>query len=241
MKHYSSFFYNPSMLKTKPPLDFDNLFPERDQQALHDLCKSVAKANEGSCLRFLEIGSWKGCSTSVMASVLEKHNGGGVVYCIDTWKGSSTGSEVFEEASNTDVFSIWRNNMKLVGLDEITKPLIMTSQEAAQILDDESFDLVFIDADHAYSSIISDIKLYLPKVKPGGIISGHDCQCYYEELLEQLPKDFVEAYKEEDVARVDPDIFGSDVVHCGVITALHDMFGKDFHILKPSWIWYKRL
>jgi hypothetical protein len=34
--------------------------------------------------------------------------------------------------------------------------------------------LVFIDADHTYESITSDIQSWLPKVKVGGIISGHD-------------------------------------------------------------------
>lgn len=38
----------------------------------------------------------------------------------------------------------------------------------------ESVDLVFIDADHSYESVKKDIKKYMPKVKPSGILSGHD-------------------------------------------------------------------
>jgi predicted O-methyltransferase YrrM len=35
-------------------------------------------------------------------------------------------------------------------------------------------DFVFIDADHEYDSVVKDINAWLPKIKQGGIISGHD-------------------------------------------------------------------
>lgn len=35
-------------------------------------------------------------------------------------------------------------------------------------------DLVFIDADHSYKGCKGDIIVYSPKVKQGGILSGHD-------------------------------------------------------------------
>ena len=35
-------------------------------------------------------------------------------------------------------------------------------------------DLVFIDADHGYIGCSADIREYTPKVKAGGILSGHD-------------------------------------------------------------------
>ena len=38
----------------------------------------------------------------------------------------------------------------------------------------ESLDFVFIDAGHMYEEVKEDISLWLPKVKPGGVISGHD-------------------------------------------------------------------
>ena len=37
-----------------------------------------------------------------------------------------------------------------------------------------SVDLVFIDADHGYVGCSADIREYTPKVKTGGILSGHD-------------------------------------------------------------------
>jgi len=50
----------------------------------------------------------------------------------------------------------------------------MTSIEASKFYNDETFDLVFIDADHQFKSVIEDIEAWLPKVRTGGIICGHD-------------------------------------------------------------------
>ena len=50
----------------------------------------------------------------------------------------------------------------------------MYSEQAADQVMDESLDFVFIDAQHDYHSVINDIGLWAPKVKPGGLISGHD-------------------------------------------------------------------
>lgn len=37
-----------------------------------------------------------------------------------------------------------------------------------------NFDLVFIDANHEYTQVKKDILAWLPKVRPGGILAGHD-------------------------------------------------------------------
>jgi hypothetical protein len=50
----------------------------------------------------------------------------------------------------------------------------MTSELASRQFKDRSLDFVFIDAQHDYKSVSRDISYWLPKVKPGGFISGHD-------------------------------------------------------------------
>jgi predicted O-methyltransferase YrrM len=52
-----------------------------------------------------------------------------------------------------------------------------TSLEAAKDVPDGSLDFVFIDAGHTYAEVKEDIEAWAPKVKDGGIVSGHD---YYE-------------------------------------------------------------
>jgi hypothetical protein len=50
----------------------------------------------------------------------------------------------------------------------------LTSVEAAKLFPDKSLDLVYIDGDHRTESVIADITSWLPKIRKGGIISGHD-------------------------------------------------------------------
>lgn len=48
------------------------------------------------------------------------------------------------------------------------------SVEAAAQFDDETFDFIFIDGNHYYNYVYEDIFNWFPKLKKGGIISGHD-------------------------------------------------------------------
>ena len=49
-----------------------------------------------------------------------------------------------------------------------------TSREAAESLEDSSVDAVYIDADHSKAAVLEDLALWFPKVRRGGVISGHD-------------------------------------------------------------------
>lgn len=49
-----------------------------------------------------------------------------------------------------------------------------TSAAAAREALDASLDLVFLDADHSYDGVRDDIASWLPKVRLGGWIGGHD-------------------------------------------------------------------
>lgn len=50
----------------------------------------------------------------------------------------------------------------------------MSGNDANKLFLDEYLDLVYIDASHRYEDVINDIKTWLPKIKKGGYLSGHD-------------------------------------------------------------------
>ncbi len=45
---------------------------------------------------------------------------------------------------------------------------------AAQSFSDESLDFVYLDADHSASAVQDDIRAWFPKIRPGGVLAGHD-------------------------------------------------------------------
>lgn len=51
---------------------------------------------------------------------------------------------------------------------------IMDSQEASREIQDNSLDFVYIDASHTYRDCYMDIRVWYPKIKPEGVLCGHD-------------------------------------------------------------------
>jgi predicted O-methyltransferase YrrM len=61
----------------------------------------------------------------------------------------------------------------LLKYNNITK-LKISSVDGANQFTNESIDLVYIDAAHDYENVKKDITAWLPKVKVGGVLAGHD-------------------------------------------------------------------
>lgn len=74
-----------------------------------------------------------------------------------------TQDELFVEAVHRTLFAGMRG--AILRADSLT---------AAATFDDGSLDFVFIDADHSYAGCAADIAAWAPKVKPGGLLCGHD-------------------------------------------------------------------
>lgn len=52
--------------------------------------------------------------------------------------------------------------------------IVDTSREASKGFEDLTLDFVHLDGNHGLKHIRDDIELWWPKVRPGGIFSGHD-------------------------------------------------------------------
>ena len=60
------------------------------------------------------------------------------------------------------------------------------SQDAVKNYEDESIDFCFIDGSHEYEDVKADILAYLPKVKKGGILSGHDYDSIWAGVIQAV-------------------------------------------------------
>ena len=69
------------------------------------------------------------------------------------------------------------------------------SLEVVNKFDDETFDWIYIDANHNYDSVKADLVAWIPKVKIGGWISGHDWDHpdVKKALLEEFPNEDITA------------------------------------------------
>lgn len=56
----------------------------------------------------------------------------------------------------------------------------MGSMQAAEKIPDASLDFVYIDARHQFDYVMLDLIMWAPKIKPGGMISGHDYFTFYQ-------------------------------------------------------------
>ena len=91
------------------------------------------------------------------------------------------------------IFNEWYRSLK-EELKDNTKAVIIKESTftAHRHLDDASLDFVFIDADHSYKSVKKDINNWLPKVRAGGYICGHDIN---QEWVQRAVNETVNEYE----------------------------------------------
>lgn len=63
---------------------------------------------------------------------------------------------------------------RLAPYEERVVLIRQTSEEAARLFLNESVDVVYIDAQHHYEAVLQDLLIWWPKVRPGGLLCGHD-------------------------------------------------------------------
>ncbi len=69
------------------------------------------------------------------------------------------------------------------------------TNDASKLVEDESLDFVFIDADHSFKGVDEDITHWMPKVKKGGYVIGHDI--HWPTVKSAVEKHFGNNYQTE--------------------------------------------
>ncbi len=119
--------------------------------------------------RMVEIGSYRGESAVIFLMAGVAH-----IYCVDPWE---PGYDVMDSTSFLDFEDVERGFDQRMAhslyADKFTK-MKMTSSEAAGHFDGAYLDAVYIDGNHQEAAVAEDIRLWLPKIRPGGVIAGHD-------------------------------------------------------------------
>ena len=165
----------------------------------------------------IDIGCFIGGFTKIMATHAKKNNG--MVYSVDLFETSESALHGIHK--NHDIKSMYLRNMYERGLINYVNVQKKVSWDFAKEFEDKSVDFVFIDADHRYESVKKDIVAWIPKIRPGGIIAGHDYDF----------EDYDEKYINED---------GHGDRHHGVIKAVNEILGiPNYFPFIP--IWHKEI
>lgn len=90
--------------------------------------------------------------------------------CVDPWVAYTEGNEVHTQEEVEEIYKEAKQRLEPYGCI-IERS---TSMEVANRVTDNTLDFVFIDGNHSYSFVKEDVTEWTKKVKPGGIVCGHD-------------------------------------------------------------------
>lgn len=124
--------------------------------------------------QFVEVGTWRGKSLAYLLSQLSERGKAVKVWGVDHYEGSPEACNLQQMARLHDIYAECQKNLEPIGYP--FKLIREKSVGAAEQFADGSLDGIFIDGGHQYEDIVADLRAWMPKLKPGGILAGHDLQ-----------------------------------------------------------------
>ena len=120
---------------------------------------------------FVEIGTFKGKSAVYMAEKMKDTNKIMNFFTIDIFESG----EINDHSSIIDVEDLYKEVLKNIEpVKDLVKVIKGSSHKVHEQFEDNSVDFLFIDGCHSYDCVSKDLSFWFPKVKHGGVISGHD-------------------------------------------------------------------
>jgi predicted O-methyltransferase YrrM len=124
---------------------------------------------------FVELGCYKGKSTSFIGVEIHKRKRDINFIAVDSFQGATNSTDANEIKAYEGISEIeesYTYNVSLIG--NKIKTIVSLTDEAAKYFNDEEIDVIFVDGGHSYEVVKADILAWLPKMKKGGIMAGHD-------------------------------------------------------------------
>jgi predicted O-methyltransferase YrrM len=198
-------------------------------------------------LNILEIGTWIGASALTWIYALDLYaKGQGTIYCCDLWetyfdieaerrKQPDRGPQADVPALAMDTaaeaglpLDLFLYNVEVGGGKGRIVTIKGDSRTSLRPLADGFFDLVYIDGDHRYRAVKSDIEEAKRLVRVGGIVAGDDLELQLHEVDEGV------ARSRGDADWVDDPKTGKGH-HPGVTVAVAEAFGA-IHGYNGYWL-----
>jgi predicted O-methyltransferase YrrM len=147
----------------------------RDATGTEGLLDLIKELGDNSEKTMIEIGSFVGESTVLFAKSFKK------VIAVDPFLAD------YDPADPTS-YSFEFKNVKETYLDRTSDhqnidTIVSTSDAAVDYLKGPKYDFIYLDGLHTYEGVKTDIINYLPLVKEGGVIGGHDYTDQHEHLV----------------------------------------------------------
>jgi hypothetical protein len=123
-----------------------------------------------------ELGVFKGEFSKIIDKVCEPTE----LYLIDIWRGERMYSgDADGNHKNFEIEYYTSDQAYNITLENVKKcrskvSVLRKSTDYLNEFTDNFFDMIYIDADHSYEGVISDLNIAYKKIKNGGFIMGHD-------------------------------------------------------------------
>lgn len=123
----------------------------------------------------VEVGSGTGESTEIACQLV------GHVWAIDSWSIVDPALPLYQDETVFD-----RRLARFNNLTKIKAP----SLEAADLFEPNTVDMVYIDAIHEYEHVREDLAAWLPKIRKGGFMSGHEYAPWHPGVQQAVNENF---------------------------------------------------
>ncbi len=149
------YLQSPGLADMRPPIDID-----------------ATRADLAGAFRLLRFsrGAEIGVEQGAYSEVLCRANPELQLLCVDAWTAYPGYRDHVTQSKLDGFYAATCERLKPYR----AQPVRAFSLDAAKNVENRSLDFVYIDASHRFEHVVADLAAWVPKVKTGGIVAGHD-------------------------------------------------------------------